>query len=227
MLLGVDLQAGATDEAEAGVIEVVVGPIVDVAVLRDRAVPDVQVEREERAPCRCACPMAEVVLANLAMIVGKTVGISLRFGKQAAGASSRRCKKPTKTTFAGWKYPDLADIVTPVTLAVGAGGNAGDLGSVEDLQVFRFESFGNGGDGSGIFGADVAPPRIAVAMKGAAGRPLYGWELMAAGPRKGFQPSLRAVRPSVSVKSVPRSGGMGYSRWRGPSKTLPARIDLP
>ena len=46
-------------------------------------------------------------------------------------------------------------------------------------------------------------------------------ELMAAGPGNAFHPSLRAAPAIRSVNSVPRSGGIGYSRLRGPSKMLP------
>ena len=44
----VDPQVAAADEVEAGVIEVVVGPVVDGDALRRQAVPGVQVCREER-----------------------------------------------------------------------------------------------------------------------------------------------------------------------------------
>ena len=46
-------------------------------------------------------------------------------------------------------------------------------------------------------------------------------DLKAALERCGLKPALRAAACIISVKSVSRSGGIGYSRRRGPSKTLP------
>ena len=52
---------------EAGVIEIIVGPLVDHHALRDRAVPDVDIERKQRR--ERAIPVSEVMLAHLAVIV--------------------------------------------------------------------------------------------------------------------------------------------------------------
>ena len=46
--VGIDPEIAAADEVEAGVIEVVVGPVVDRDALRRQAVPAVEVEREQR-----------------------------------------------------------------------------------------------------------------------------------------------------------------------------------
>ena len=46
--VGIDPEIAAADEVEAGMIEVVVGPVVDRDALRRQAVPVVEVEREQR-----------------------------------------------------------------------------------------------------------------------------------------------------------------------------------
>lgn len=87
MLFGVDLDGSAADEAETGMVEVVVRPFVERDVLGDRPVPDVEVEGEERADAG-AClgiVMPEVMLSDLAVVVRKSVQIS--FGLDS---SSRR-----------------------------------------------------------------------------------------------------------------------------------------
>ncbi len=40
-------EARAADEAESGVIEIIVGPVVDDHALRVGSVPDVQIDREQ------------------------------------------------------------------------------------------------------------------------------------------------------------------------------------
>ena len=55
----------------------------------------------------------------------------------------------------------------------------------------------------------------------------YERELIAAGPGNGCQPSCFAAAAIFSWKAVQRSGGIGYSRLRGPSNGLPRGSILP
>ena len=79
--VGIHPQIAAADEVEAGVVEVVVGPVVDGDALRRQAVPVVQVAREQRGDAG-ALVVAEVVPADLAVVVRQAVGIGLRFRQQ-------------------------------------------------------------------------------------------------------------------------------------------------
>lgn len=68
MPLRAHVQTGAPDKAESRMVEAIVGPIVHGRALRGQPVPDVNVEREERA--HRIVPMAEIMLADLAVVVG-------------------------------------------------------------------------------------------------------------------------------------------------------------
>jgi hypothetical protein len=64
---GVYVQSGSTDEAETGVVVVIVGPIVYCGALRGQAVPVVDVERKQ--PRHKTCPVAEIVPAHLPVMI--------------------------------------------------------------------------------------------------------------------------------------------------------------
>src|SRR6185295_17862499 len=76
MLLVIHVQAGASDESQTGVIEIVIRPFIDHDALRDGSVPDVDVERKQRG--ERTLPVSEMMLSNLAVIVCQAVG--KRFG---------------------------------------------------------------------------------------------------------------------------------------------------
>ena len=79
--VGIDPEIAAADEVEAGVIEVVVGPVVDRDALRRQPVPVVEVEREQRGDGRAGV-VAEVVPADLAVLFDEPVGKRLRLRQQ-------------------------------------------------------------------------------------------------------------------------------------------------
>jgi len=65
-------EGAAADEIEAGMIEIVIRPVVDRDPLRRQAVPVVELEREQRRH-RIAGVVAEIMPADLPAIVGKPV----------------------------------------------------------------------------------------------------------------------------------------------------------
>ena len=71
MHFGMRLQTCPADEAEAGVVVIIVGEIVHRGGLRGGSVPDVDVERKQCADAGLL--MAEVMPADLAVIVRKPV----------------------------------------------------------------------------------------------------------------------------------------------------------
>jgi hypothetical protein len=79
--IGIDPQIAAADEVDAPVIEVVVRPIVDRHALGRQAVPGVRVPREERRDAGERV-MAEVVAADLPVIVRQAFGVGLRLREQ-------------------------------------------------------------------------------------------------------------------------------------------------
>src|SRR5262245_38093320 len=76
-----DSEACTTYETKACVVKVVVSPIIDHHGLRVRPVPKIQIDREE-AEYFAASPVADVMLADLPMVIRKPVGIRLRLRQQ-------------------------------------------------------------------------------------------------------------------------------------------------
>ena len=81
MLLGIDLNRRASYESEPRVIEIIVGKLFHRYILGNRAIPDIEIERKERTDSGAGLgvPMPEIVLSDLAVIVGKSFWISLGF----------------------------------------------------------------------------------------------------------------------------------------------------
>src|SRR5258705_10248530 len=71
------------------------------------------------------------------------------------------------------------------------------------------------------------PPRLQKPWYMHAERFWYDRELTEAGPGNGCHPSDRAAPAILSRNSLPRSGGIGYARLRGPSNLLPRGSILP
>ena len=90
--VGIDPEIAAADEVEAGMVEIVVGPVVDRDALRRQPVPVVEVEREQRGdasrPCGGSCnagrPGRRCWRARWGTASTSTA---------AAGARSRRCSR--------------------------------------------------------------------------------------------------------------------------------------
>ena len=74
--IGVDEQIAASDKVQAGMIEVVVGEIVDGHALRRQSVPVVQIHGKQRRHTATG-RMRQIVLADLPAIVGEAVRVRL------------------------------------------------------------------------------------------------------------------------------------------------------
>ena len=72
-----------------------------------------------------------------------------------------------------------------------------------------------------FFASTWQPPRLQKPWYMHPERFWYERELMAAGPGNGDHPMVRATDAIFSRNSLPRSGGIGYARLRGPSNGLP------
>src|SRR5262249_40096284 len=77
MTFRANVQTRAADKAEARVVEMIVGPIVHGCSLRGGPVPEVDVEREERADR--VVPVRKIMPADLAMVVRQPVPVTGRF----------------------------------------------------------------------------------------------------------------------------------------------------
>jgi hypothetical protein len=80
MLLVIHVQAGAPDESQAPVIEIIIRPFIDHDALCDGSVPDVDIEGKQRG--QCALPVSEMMLPDLTVIIRQAVGKRLGFGEQ-------------------------------------------------------------------------------------------------------------------------------------------------
>src|SRR3954463_5571920 len=78
-----------------------------------------------------------------------------------------------------------------------------------------------------FFASTWQPPRLQKPWYMHADRFWYGREFTAAGPGNGCQPSDFAAAAILSMNAVPRSAGIGYGRFRGPSNLLPRGSILP
>src|ERR1035438_3933917 len=149
MLLGIDLNRRASYEAQAGMVEVIVRPLVHGHVLGDRAVPDVEIEREERADSGSCLrvPVSEIVLTHLTVIVGKAIGISFGLRKE---------EQPRVLIGVGGEQNDFCrlKIFLSVSQVQNTGGktagatyNPRYLRLIENSEILRLLRFRDGGYG--------------------------------------------------------------------------------
>ena len=211
-------------KSSPGVIEVVVGPVVHGHTLSRKTVPVVQAFREQRRDA-ADLVVTEVVSADLPFIVRETVWKRLGLGEQ---------QQPHVLVDVAGHEHDLRrlevlgaalDVVDAARATIGSDFDRRDVRFGHHRQTLRGLRLGDRRDRRRALGVDVATAARAEAVIGAAGPALIGARIHRGRPGNGCQPSFRAASAIISVKPVPRSGGIGYSRARAPSNVLPRRID--
>src|SRR6185369_17195123 len=90
---------------------------------------------------------------------------------------------------------------------VGGGGDAGDVGPIEDGEIFRLERGGNRGDGGRILRADMASAAAAEAVIGAAGAAAVLLRIDGGGGAKGLPAQLPGSVGHVVGEAAAAQGG--------------------
>src|SRR3984885_12643087 len=162
MAFGNYMQAPPADEAHAGVVEVIVRPLIAGGALSGQSVPCVDVVWKQCGDE--AVPMPKIMPANLSVVVRQAFGIWLRFRKQQqtgvlVGISSQQYDlRGLEKLFAIAKVTDARHTSICIRL------DAQHVRVVEDREIFRLLGLGNCGDRSRAFRAHMATARTAVTV---------------------------------------------------------------